>query len=78
MVPGKLFKLITALCFVAKATFRPSPAGRSIPTRAEPPDPAAAIGVLTMRQRMILQVIRDSVQRRGYAPSMAEIAEALA
>jgi repressor LexA len=33
--------------------------------------------VLTWRQRKILQVIRDGVQRRGYPPSMVEIAEAV-
>jgi repressor LexA len=32
--------------------------------------------VLTWRQRRILQVIRDSVQRRGYPPSRREIGEA--
>jgi repressor LexA len=38
------------------------------------PDPAH---VLTWRQRKILQVIRDSVQERGYPPSMREIGEAV-
>ena len=33
--------------------------------------------VLTWRQRKILQVIRESVQKRGYPPSMREIAEAV-
>jgi repressor LexA len=33
--------------------------------------------VLTWRQRKVLQVIRDSVQKRGYPPSMREIAEAI-
>jgi repressor LexA len=33
--------------------------------------------VLTWRQRKVLQVIRDSVQRRGYPPSMREIGEAV-
>jgi len=32
---------------------------------------------LTWRQRKVLQVIRDSVQRRGYPPSMREIGEAV-
>jgi transcriptional regulator with XRE-family HTH domain len=32
---------------------------------------------LTDRQRKIIQVIRDSVQRRGYPPSMREIGEAV-
>ena len=38
------------------------------------PDPGH---VLTWRQRKILQAIRDSVQRRGYPPSMREIAAAV-
>ncbi|WP_018656993.1 transcriptional repressor LexA [Actinomadura flavalba] len=32
---------------------------------------------LTQRQRMVLEVIRDSVQRRGYPPSMREIGSAV-
>jgi repressor LexA len=40
----------------------------------ERPDPDH---VLTWRQRKVLQVIRDSVQRRGYPPSMREIGEAV-
>ena len=32
--------------------------------------------MLTWRQRKVLQVIRDSLQHRGYPPSMEEIAEA--
>lgn len=32
---------------------------------------------LTARQRRVLEVIRDSVQRRGYPPSMREIGEAV-
>jgi repressor LexA len=45
--------------------------------RAQPqgkPDPDH---VLTWRQRKILQAIRDSVQKRGYPPSMREIAQAV-
>jgi repressor LexA len=38
------------------------------------PDPDHA---LTWRQRKVLEVIRDSVQRRGYPPSMREIGEAV-
>jgi repressor LexA len=38
------------------------------------PDPGH---VLTWRQRKILHVIRDSVQQRGYPPSMREIAHAV-
>ncbi|WP_328842574.1 transcriptional repressor LexA [Nakamurella leprariae] len=37
----------------------------------------AHTGVLTMRQRKILQVIRDSVERRGYPPSVREIGDAV-
>jgi repressor LexA len=33
--------------------------------------------VLTWRQRKVLQVIRDSVQQRGYPPSMREIGDAV-
>ena len=40
----------------------------------EKPDPGH---VLTWRQRKVLQVIRESVQRRGYPPSMREIGEAV-
>ncbi len=40
-------------------------------------DPPARPGhVLTWRQRKVLQAIRDSVQRRGYPPSLREIAAA--
>jgi hypothetical protein len=41
----------------------------------EPPGPNGP--GLTPRQRKILQAIRDSVQRRGYPPSMREIGEAV-
>ncbi len=44
---------------------------------AEPPDGPDPGHVLTWRQRKVLQVIRDSVQRRGYPPSMREIGEAV-
>jgi repressor LexA len=40
----------------------------------EKPDPDR---LLTWRQRKILRVIRDSVQRRGYPPSMREIGDAV-
>jgi repressor LexA len=45
-----------------------------IPEMPDKPDPDH---ILTWRQRKILQVIRDGVQRRGYPPSMVEIAEAV-
>ncbi len=41
------------------------------------PDQPDPDHVLTWRQRKVLQVIRDSVQRRGYPPSMREIGEAV-
>jgi repressor LexA len=44
---------------------------------AEIPDHPDPNHVLTWRQRKVLQVIRDSVQRRGYPPSMREIGEAV-
>jgi repressor LexA len=43
----------------------------------ETPDKPDPDHVLTWRQRKVLQVIRDSVQRRGYPPSMREIGEAV-
>jgi repressor LexA len=46
----------------------------SVPLAAERLDPNH---VLTPRQRKVLQVIRDSVQQRGYPPSMREIAQAV-
>jgi repressor LexA len=50
----------------------------SVPTVvADVPDRPDPSHVLTWRQRKVLQVIRDSVQRRGYPPSMREIGEAV-
>ena len=50
----------------------------SVPTIvADVPDRPDPSHVLTWRQRKVLQVIRDSVQRRGYPPSMREIGEAV-
>lgn len=45
-----------------------------VPETPDRPDPDH---VLTWRQRKVLQVIRDSVQKRGYPPSMREIGEAV-
>jgi repressor LexA len=45
--------------------------------RAQTPGKPDPDHVLTWRQRKILQAIRDSVQKRGYPPSMREIAEAV-
>src|SRR4051812_17365158 len=44
--------------------------------RALPDGPSDGDG-LTHRQRRVLEVIRDSVDRRGYPPSMREIGEAV-
>jgi len=44
---------------------------------ADLPDRPDPDHVLTWRQRKVLQVIRESVQRRGYPPSMREIGEAV-
>lgn len=43
----------------------------------EMPDGPRDENGLTARQRMVLEVIRDSVQRRGYPPSMREIGESV-
>jgi repressor LexA len=54
------------------------PRGSSVPAIvADLPDKPDPDHVLTWRQRKVLQVIRDSVQRRGYPPSMREIGEAV-
>ena len=51
-----------------------SPA-RSLPGR--PPGIRTDESGLTERQRRVIEVIRDSVQRRGYPPSMREIGQAV-
>lgn len=43
----------------------------------EDPDEPGSDHVLTWRQRKILKAIRESVQQRGYPPSMHEIGEAV-
>jgi len=53
------------------------PKGSVPPVILETPDKPDPDHVLTWRQRKVLQVIRDSVQRRGYPPSMREIGEAV-
>jgi repressor LexA len=53
-----------------------STAGRKASVRSLPDTPPDADG-LTSRQRRVLQVIRDSVQQRGYPPSMREIGDAV-
>ena len=56
----------------------PAPTGRPrSPGAAVTPLPIASPGDgLTARQRVILDVIRDAVERRGYPPSIREICEA--
>ncbi len=55
----------------------PTPDASPQATVREIPDgPPDATG-LTPRQRKVLDVIRDSVERRGYPPSMREIGEAV-
>jgi len=66
-------------------TDAPRPKGRpgrkpkgSVPVvTLETPDKPDPDHVLTWRQRKVLQVIRESVQKRGYPPSMREIGEAV-
>ena len=43
----------------------------------ELPDRDPGDGTLTQRQRKVLEVIRNSVDRRGYPPSMREIGQAV-
>src|SRR3954453_14320308 len=57
------------------AGVRTPPAGPAV-VRPLPDGPADGDG-LTHRQRRVLEVIRDSVERRGYPPSMREIGEAV-
>src|ERR1700676_1028627 len=69
----------TDISAAAKPKGRPGrkPKG-SVPTVVtEMPDRPDPGHVLTWRQRKVLQVIRESVQRRGYPPSMREIGEAV-
>ena len=51
-------------------------AGRRDNVRDLPDGPADESG-LTVRQRKVLDVIRDSVERRGYPPTIREIGEAV-
>ena len=51
-------------------------AGPSAQVREIPDGPADATG-LTPRQRRVLEFIKESVERRGYPPSMREIGEAV-
>lgn len=56
-------------------TTNPEGHKRSLPGR--PPGIRADSSGLTDRQRRVIEVIRDSVQRRGYPPSMREIGQAV-
>jgi repressor LexA len=49
----------------------------SIAAAAPVPEAGAEVVGLTERQRRILEVIRDSVEERGYPPSVREIGEAV-
>jgi repressor LexA len=53
------------------------PKGSAPVVTLETPDRPDPDHVLTWRQRKVLQVIRESVQKRGYPPSMREIGEAV-
>src|SRR4051794_17068278 len=57
------------------ATPEPAP-GSGAEVKDFPDGPADEAG-LTPRQRRVLEVIRDSVERRGYPPSMREIGESV-
>ena len=56
----------------AAASAEPQRRGPGRPKVTELPDPKTG---LTRRQQAILDVIRDSVERRGYPPSIREICE---
>jgi len=58
------------------STARRKGSQRGSTVREIPDGPPDAAG-LTPRQRRVLEVIRDSVERRGYPPSMREIGEAV-
>jgi repressor LexA len=67
-----------------RARSKGSPAGRATPTAEGDtaavrtfPDRGADGDGLTQRQRRVLEVIRDSIERRGYPPSVREIGEAV-
>jgi hypothetical protein len=55
----------------------PQAEGQRARRHPETPDKPDPDHVLTWRQRKVLQVIRESVQKRGYPPSMREIGEAV-
>jgi repressor LexA len=54
-----------------------APAGTGSATVRSFPDRGPDGDGLTQRQRRVLEVIRDSIERRGYPPSVREIGEAV-
>jgi repressor LexA len=56
---------------------RPARAGQPDGTVSDLPDGPADADGLTPRQRRVLEVIRQSVEERGYPPSVREIGEAV-
>jgi repressor LexA len=61
----------------AKPPATPSKRGKTDSNVHEIPDGPPDASGLTPRQHRVLEVIRDSVERRGYPPSMREIGEAV-
>ena len=53
------------------------PKGSRPAVTLETPDKPDPDHVLTWRQRKVLKVIRESVRKRGYPPSMREIGDAV-
>jgi len=60
----------------AAGTARPKAAAGTAEVHDLPDGPPDAAG-LTTRQRKVLEVIRDSVERRGYPPTIREIGQAV-
>jgi len=79
MEEGKTGDAVAASIDAPRPKGRPGrkPKGSVPPVILETPDKPDPDHVLTWRQRKVLQVIRDSVQKRGYPPSMREIGEAV-
>ena len=69
--PGRAGRPGGAADDVESATSSEGAAVREFPERPETGDG------LTQRQRRVLEVIRDSIERRGYPPSVREIGEAV-
>ena len=62
---------------MAASTTPPSGSDDTLATVHALPDAPAGGDGLTARQRLVLETIRASVERRGYPPSMREIGEAV-